>query len=345
MGKIMADTLVLTSPLFLEHDPGADHVEIPERLRAIYASLDSADISGLRRLEEFPAATFADLRMIHNKAHIERVAATAGKPFEMLDPDTRTSADSYDAALLAAGAVIHAIDEVLAGRAVNGFALVRPPGHHAEADQAKGFCLFNNIAIGAAHARARGCARVMVVDFDLHHGNGTQHSFYDDDSVLYFSTHLYPYYPGTGALGETGSGRGAGYTVNIPLGGGQGDSAYEAIYRSVLVPVARQFRPDFILVSAGYDICFQDPLGAMAVSAQGFKTIGRILKQLADELCGGRLVMSLEGGYNIEGLRDGVMGCLAELAANGSGGPLGESPGLPEELSMVGETLAPFWKL
>ncbi len=342
----MPDTLVLTNSLFLDHDPGHDHVESPDRLRAIISGLDSVAISGLRRVEDFPAAAFVDLARVHEKSHIDRIAATADSPFESLDPDTRTSASSYDAALLAAGAVIFSVDEVMAGRARNAFALVRPPGHHAERDRAMGFCLFNNIAVGAAHARAHGCGRVLVVDFDLHHGNGTQQAFYTDDRVLYFSTHQYPCYPGTGAMNETGHGRGQGYTVNVPLGGGQGDAAYEDIYRAVLVPVARQFKPDLILVSAGYDICFQDPLGGMAVSSRGFGTLGRILRDLANELCDGRMVLSLEGGYSLEGLRDGVISTLTELAVKGGGGDVSdENKEMPVELRPLAQVLRPYWNL
>ncbi len=343
---LMTDTIILTNPLFLEHDPGHDHVENPERLRAILSGLESSDLSGLRREEDFPAASFADLVRVHARSHIDRIAATAGSPFEILDPDTRTSARSYDAAILAAGAVIFGVDEILAGRAGNGFALVRPPGHHAEADRAMGFCLFNNIAVGAAHALAAGCDRVLVVDFDLHHGNGTQHAFYDDDRVLYFSIHQYPHYPGTGAMNEIGSGRGEGYTVNVPLGGGQGDAAYEAIFKSVLAPVARQFKPDIILVSAGYDICFQDPLGGMAVTPSGFRAMTRVLKGLAGELCGGRIMCSLEGGYSLEGLRDGVLATLAELASDEvSGDEVSENYELPEEMVPLAEALRPYWNL
>ncbi len=339
----MRETLVLTNSLFLEHDPGSDHVESPERLRSILKGLEAADISGVRRVEDFAPAGFEDLVRVHTREHVDRIAATAGSPFEILDPDTRTSARSYDAALLAAGAVVSGVDELLAGRARNVFALVRPPGHHAEAGRAMGFCLFNNVAMGAAHARAAGCGRVMVVDFDLHHGNGTQHAFYEDDTVLYFSTHQYPHYPGTGAAGETGRGAGEGYTVNVPLGGGQGDAAYEAIFRSVLVPVARAFRPDIILVSAGYDICYQDPLGGMAVTPDGFRGIVRVLKGLAAELCEGRLLLSLEGGYSLEGLRDGVVATVAELAA--ADDPAVEPCPLPPELEGLADILRSWWDI
>ena len=211
----------------------------------------------------------------------------------------------------------------MAGACDNGFALVRPPGHHAEADRAMGFCLFNNIAVGARHALdALGATRILLVDWDLHHGNGTQHSFYDTDRVLYFSTHQYPYYPGTGGVDEVGVGRGKGFTINVPLRGGLNDRAYLRIFNEILAPVARQYRPDLIMVSAGFDIFVGDPLGSMAVTTQGFAGLARILTKLAEELCDGRLFMVLEGGYNLEGQKDGVLAVLAELSGHGYGLPV-----------------------
>ncbi len=202
-----------------------------------------------------------------------------------------------------------------AGEVDNAFALVRPPGHHAEKDYAKGFCLFNNVAVAAAHAlRELGLKRVLIVDWDLHHGNGTQNAFYQTDQVLYFSTHMYPYYPGSGALQEMGSGQGEGYNINVPLSGGMNDLAYAAIFNAVLTPIARQYQPEMIMVSAGYDIYYGDPLGTMAVTEAGFAYLTRVVKNLACELCGGRLLLTLEGGYNLTGLRDGVLASLGELA-------------------------------
>ena len=256
-----------------------------------------------------------DLLRIHSPEHVARIAATAGQPFNSLDPDTGASARSYEAALLAAGAVVEATRQVAAKVAGNGFALVRPPGHHAERDRTKGFCLFNNVAVAAAFALDElSLRRVLIVDWDLHHGNGTQNSFYRDDRVLYFSTHMFPYFPGSGTLSENGAGHGEGYTVNVPLSGGQNDAAYAAIFNQVLVPVARQYEPELILVSAGYDIYHGDPLGTMAVSEAGFAYLTRVVGELASELCEGRLVLSLEGGYSLQGLRDGVLASLGELA-------------------------------
>ena len=310
-------TAVLKDPLFLEHDPGYDHVESPERLAAIYQALAKEDAGAFF----YPAcepAGYADLAANHTPEYIERVAETAGKQFGVLDPDTHTSPRSYEAAVLAAGAVITGLKLVAAGQADNAAALVRPPGHHAEADRAKGFCLFNNIAVGARYGLQHlGMERIFILDWDLHHGNGTQHSFYDTDRVLYCSTHQYPLYPGTGSLKETGTGKGAGYTLNVPLPGGQGDQDFARIMDELVAPVARQYRPDCIMVSAGYDTHVLDPLGGMAVTTAGFAYMTKIMVDLAAELCNGRLVLALEGGYNLQALADGVLASLHEMSGEG----------------------------
>ncbi|MDH3360256.1 MAG: histone deacetylase, partial [Desulfobulbaceae bacterium] len=250
----------------------------------------------------------------HTHPHIQRVAATDGKTYASLDPDTNTSPQSHAAARRAAGAMVEATRMVTSGEADNAFALVRPPGHHAEADRTSGFCLFNNIAIAAHYAIKRlGLERILIVDWDLHHGNGTQHSFYDTDKVLYFSTHQYPYFPGTGSLGETGIGAGEGYTINVPLPGGQDDQAYARIFNELLIPVAKAYKPELILVSAGFDISLGDPLGLMSVSNDGFAYLTGVMQNLADEFCEGKLVLALEGGYDLDGLRSGTAAVLREL--------------------------------
>ncbi|MCK4839222.1 MAG: histone deacetylase [Desulfobulbaceae bacterium] len=311
----MVKTAVMKNDLFLEHDAGFSHIESPDRLASIYNGLSEFEELACFSWPDFAGAEQRHLQLIHTRGHIDQIAATADQGFVSLDPDTGASSRSYEAACLAVGAVVEGVKMLMAGRADNIFALVRPPGHHAEAGQPMGFCLFNNVAIAAAYAtRELGLQRVMVIDWDLHHGNGTQHSFYDSEQVLYLSTHLYPHYPGSGALQETGSGKGEGYTINIPLSGGQNDMSYAAIFNDIVAPVARQYQPEMILVSAGYDICLGDPLGSMAVTAAGFAYMTRVLKELAAELCGGRLLLTLEGGYNLTGLRDGVLASLGELA-------------------------------
>lgn len=315
----MKKTAVLVDDLFLEHIPDFQHVESPDRLKIIYEQLRRPGQEGRFVRPDFMPASLEDLGRVHTAGHVARVASTAGKVFDSLDPDTQTSRRSYEAACLAAGAVIKGVEILAAGEVDNAFALVRPPGHHAEADRAMGFCLFNNAAVGAAHAlEVMGMERVLLVDWDLHHGNGTQNSFYDTDQVLYFSTHAFPYYPGTGGVREVGRGRGEGYTVNVPLSGGQGDRAYGRIFNELLVPVARQYRPDIIIVSAGFDIYVEDPLGTMAVTAMGFAYMTKILAGLAAELCNGRLLFTLEGGYHLGGLRDGVLAVLDELSGVGA---------------------------
>lgn len=310
----MRKTAVFRDPLFLDHDPGFDHVESPERLKGIYKLLDGNSLHDCFLEPKFPPASHAVIGLNHSSALIERVSETAGKIFDSLDPDTRTSPDSYAAACLAVGALIKGVDQLLAGDIDNGFALVRPPGHHAERDQCKGFCLFNNVAIAAHYAiQILGLERVMIVDWDLHHGNGTQHSFYDSEKVLYLSAHQYPYYPGTGSLKETGRGMGEGFTVNIPLPGYQGDVDYATIFNELVIPIGREYKPQLILISAGFDIYKGDPLGTMEVTAQGFAYMTRVLVRLADEVCNGHLLVTLEGGYNLDGQRDGILAVLGEL--------------------------------
>ncbi len=235
----MGRTVVLKDTCFLGHVTQHGHPESPERLESIYAMLQGADMAG--RFEEISPrrATKAEIALNHARAYIERIAATAGRPPLSLDPDTGTSEGSWDAAAHAVGAVLDGIDMILSGKADNGFALVRPPGHHAENSHAMGFCLFNNAAIGARYLLEKHkLKRVLVLDWDIHHGNGTQHSFYANPQVLYVSTHQYPYYPGTGAFEETGENAGRGFTVNVPLSGGQGDSDYACILNEILVPLA-----------------------------------------------------------------------------------------------------------
>lgn len=314
----MRKTAVFKDDLFLEHQPGYQHVESPDRLAVIYDQFKNQELAARFLFPDIPPATPEHLQLIHTPAHVARVAETAGQAFASLDPDTQTSARSYEAACLAAGAVIRGVEMLMAGEVDNCFALVRPPGHHAEANQAMGFCLFNNIAVGARYALdVLNVRRVLIIDWDLHHGNGTQHSFYDTERVLYFSTHQYPYYPGSGGPAESGTGRGLGFTVNVPLPGGQNDQAYGAIFREILGPLARQYQPELIMVSAGFDISAGDPLGTMAVTPRGFGYLTRVLVELAEEICNGRLLFVLEGGYDLAGLRDGFLAVLGELVGVG----------------------------
>lgn len=243
------------------------------------------------------AATTAELLRVHDRAHVEAMAATAGRAV-MLDADTFTSPESFDIARLAAGAAVQAADHAL-DHGEPALALVRPPGHHAERDRAMGFCLFNNIAVAAAQAVARGVERVAIVDIDVHHGNGTQAMFYDDPRVLYVSTHQFPFYPGTGAAEEAGTGEGTGFTLNVPLEAGATDADYDLVYREAVVPVLRAFDPGLVLVSAGYDAHERDPLASMRVTDAGFDTV---IRHLLGAAPGRAVAFVTEGGYDLQAL-------------------------------------------
>lgn len=306
-------TIIIKDRKYIEHNPGYGHPESPERLKAIYGRLEEDDVAGLFKVVKPGRATEKELSWCHDPAYIERIKRTAGVEHFQLDPDTSTNAVSWDAACLAAGGVFTAIDMIFSEEAHNGFALVRPPGHHAEYDHAMGFCLFNNVALGAEYARRKaGAERVLIVDWDLHHGNGTQNCFYHEKECLYFSTHQYPYYPGSGALEQAGAGEGEGFTINVPLYAGAGDDVYASVFNVLLKPVAMSYKPDIILVSAGFDIYRNDPLGAMAVSIYGFAYMAKMILEIASKCCKGRVLFCLEGGYDLNGLRDGVLAVLLE---------------------------------
>jgi acetoin utilization deacetylase AcuC-like enzyme len=299
---------------YLRHGTEFSHPETPQRLSSIYEMLDNPDMVWKFCGIDVREATREELERVHLPSYIDTIAATAGEKIFMLDPDTVTTAETYDVARLAAGGVMNAIAGVITGKTDNAFALVRPPGHHAQAAVAAGFCIFNNIAIGARDAIARhGMERILIVDWDLHHGNGTQEAFYEDRQVLYFSTHQSPGYPGTGGMSEMGRGAGLGYTLNIPLKAGADDALYVRLFRDILSPVTLAFRPEIILVSAGFDPYIGDPLGEMRVTPEGFACLTRVLLNLAEACCGGRLVLILEGGYHILGLTKSVRAVLLEL--------------------------------
>lgn len=313
-------------PLFLEHDD-AHHPENARRLKAIMERLDSSGM--LARLVSIPAVDVPRqaLLAVHEASYVDLVRRASETGRGYLDLDTYLSRGSYAAAIRAAGAVCEATRAVLRGDVQSCFALVRPPGHHALPSRQMGFCLFNNVAVAARDALQSGAvARVLIADFDVHHGNGTADVFAVDPDVLYFSTHQYPHYPGTGPTEDTGRGAGRGTTVNVPLPAGAGDQALARAFAEVLVPVSRRFRPELILVSAGYDAHWRDPLASLQVSVQGFAYLVRVLKDLAGELCSGRLVLALEGGYDPEALSHAVLATLAVLAGEQPVDPLGPAP-------------------
>jgi acetoin utilization deacetylase AcuC-like enzyme len=313
----MKRTGIVKDRRYMEHvmDPG--HPESPERLREIYQMIEEEEMRGrsLGKVKPRPA-TREEIETIHSPAYIDLVASTAGKPHVRLDMDTSTCAKSYGTALLAVGGLLELIKVVMQGKFNNGFALVRPPGHHAERDKAMGFCLFNNVAIGAQYAINNfSLQRVLIVDWDVHHGNGTQNSFYEDPRVLYFSTHRYGlFYPGTGAATEVGKGKGEGFTVNVPFSAGASDTDYGNIFEKFLKPIALEYQPQLILVSAGFDIHYNDPLGGIEVSERGFARMTQILMEIAEATAQGKLVLTLEGGYNVVSERSSVKAVLEELS-------------------------------
>jgi acetoin utilization deacetylase AcuC-like enzyme len=309
----MAETLLLYDRAMMGHDTGVGHPERPARLEAIEAILSSRPI-GNTVLEGPSLAPLDAIARVHGEEHVRRIHALRDDVAE-LDPDTRVSPGSVRAALLAAGAAIDGVDAVCTGEATGAFALVRPPGHHAERARAMGFCLFNNVAIAAAHARAaHGCKRVLVVDWDVHHGNGTQAIFYDDPSVLFFSTHQYPFYPGTGSVNEVGRGPGEGYTVNVPLSPDATDGDLLFAFTELLHPIADAYRPDLVLVSAGFDGHRHDPLGNFALTEDGFADLCGVMQSIARVHADGRLMLMLEGGYELDSLAHSTHVCAQVLA-------------------------------
>ncbi len=323
----------------------AGHPEHAGRLQRVEKVLQETGLAeSLVRVPTVPA-TREQLRRAHTDTHIDHVHEMSYRE-GYLDPDTYIRDGSWEAALHAAGGVVALVGEVLDGHLDNGFALVRPPGHHAEAQRAMGFCLFNNVAVAARAAQAEwGVERVLIVDWDVHHGNGTQQIFYDDPSVMYFSIHQYPYYPGTGAKDERGTGPGEGTTVNVPLPGGVGDEDYLLAFERLLAPLARRFRPDLILVSAGFDPHWRDPLAAMEVTLTGFAGMAEILLRLAGELCQGRIVFVLEGGYDLDVLAYGVANTLFILSGQSDRvvDPFGQGPMAVRRVPHLIEELCAMW--
>jgi len=303
--------LLVHSDRFAEHQTPPGHPERPERAEVMDAVAERWRTRGVEIVAP-RAATNEQLLRVHAPEHLRRIADTAGRA-RALDADTYTSPESHEIALLAAGAAIDAVERVMGTSHLAAAALVRPPGHHAERDRAMGFCLFNNVAAAAAHARALGAAKVAIVDYDVHHGNGTQHMFEADPHVLYISTHQYPYYPGTGAAEEIGRNAGRGFTVNLPLEVGAVDEDYQAVFAGVVIPVLRQFEPDLVIVSAGFDAHERDPLGGMRLTTPAFAAMTSELRAVAEECCRGRIVAAVEGGYDLGALAGSLDGVIETL--------------------------------
>jgi len=297
-------TGLLYDDIYLRHKTGAGHPERPERLTAIVKRLEAKGLrSQLMKLN--PAAVDQEwLTSVHSAEYVKRVRRSCERDLGYVDSrDAPASGESYEVAVTAVGGVLAAVDAVMAGEVRNAFCAIRPPGHHALPDRAMGFCLFNNVAIATRYVQKKyELPKVLIVDWDVHHGNGTQDMFYDDPTVLYFGVHRYPFYPGTGGADEKGSGKGLGYTVNVPLRAGSGDREFVGAVQESLRPAALDFKPDFVLVSAGFDAHSRDPLGGMNVTEEGFAQMTHVVKEIADKHANGRLVSVLEGGYDLDGL-------------------------------------------
>jgi len=308
------ETVIVEDTRFLEHRGPAGHPERPDRLAAVRAAVDP------HRDALTPvaprAATPDEIFRVHSRELYEQIDEAARRGRGQLDADTYVSPQSFEVARLAAGATIELALRVARGDSTSGLAAVRPPGHHAESDRAMGFCLFNNVAVAARALQAEErVERILILDWDVHHGNGTQHYFESDPSVLYTSIHQFPFYPGSGAAHESGTGRGKAFTLNVPLPAGCGDSEYIGVMQRLIVPAAQSFKPEVILVSCGFDAHRDDPLASMQVSREGFQAMTAIIRSLAEDLCGGRLAFVLEGGYAASGLLDGAGALLEGIIA------------------------------
>jgi acetoin utilization deacetylase AcuC-like enzyme len=303
-------------PEYLKHDTGSGHPERPDRLRALVKHLLGTELwKKLHHLQ--PTAPAVEwLTAVHPESYVKSIEQQCRSGVRILDfGDTRVCRDSYDVALLAVGGVLLGVDRVISGELSSAFCAVRPPGHHAETQTAMGFCLFNNVAVGARYAQKKhGLERVAILDWDVHHGNGTQEIFYDDPTVLYISLHQYPYYPGSGAASETGSGAGVGYTVNCPMPAGSGWKEYEAAFRSTILPALHRFQPQLLMISAGFDAHRDDPLAHIQLTDDSFAEMTKMMMEIASAYCNGKIVSVLEGGYHLEALARSVERHLQELA-------------------------------
>jgi acetoin utilization deacetylase AcuC-like enzyme len=339
--------VLIHSDRFADHRTPPGHPERVERAEVMNGIAAAWKQRG--RIVQTPRpASHAELARVHSDAHLAAIEKTAGRAMS-LDPDTYTSPESRDVALLAAGAAIGGVDAIVQSRATRVMALVRPPGHHAERDRAMGFCLYSNVAAAAAHAVALGMERVAIVDYDVHHGNGTQWIFYEDPRVLYISTHQYPFYPGTGAAEDVGRGKGAGFTFNVPLEAGATDGDYDEVFKALVIPVIDQFRPELLLISAGYDAHERDPLARMRLSTAGYTALTKTVCDAADRHCHGRVVAVTEGGYDLSALKACLESTISVL--DGATIPRPSEPLRPATqrsriaIAQVRSAQSKYWKL
>ncbi|MYB35042.1 MAG: histone deacetylase [Gammaproteobacteria bacterium] len=301
-------TAYIYDPIFLDHDTGMGHPETSQRLASAHTHLISQDFFSKLNLFQARDAEIKWVETIHQPDYIERVKSSCEAGMRMIDtPDVQVCPESYNVSIKATGSLLELADRVMAGEVDNGFAMVRPPGHHAENSTAMGFCLFNSIAIAARYLQQQyHLKRILILDWDVHHGNGTQHTFEEDPDVFYVSLHQYPHYPGTGALYETGTGKGEGATLNCPMSGGLGDAAYREAFKEKILPAARNFNPDAILISAGFDAHRADPLASIRLDTESYGWMTEEMMSLAEKYCEGRLISVLEGGYDFKALAESV---------------------------------------
>jgi len=297
---------------YLSHDNGPMHPESPDRLKSVLEAINELEAEKINITPR--EAVIDELLLVHNQEYVEKILALETKEIIMLDPDTAFSPGTREASLKAVGGVLDAVDTVSDGKISKAFCAVRPPGHHAEPDRAMGFCIFNNITIGAAYAiRKKSYNKAAIVDWDVHHGNGTQKSFYNSKDVLYISLHQFPHYPGTGSAAETGDGDGRGYTLNIPMAAGCSDDDYRKEFKEKIIPELERFEPELLFISSGFDAHKDDPLAGMNLSTRFFGEMTDMLKEIADKFCGGKIISVLEGGYNLHALKDSIAVHLREL--------------------------------
>lgn len=310
----MQSVLVICDERFTGHLEGIPHLETPKRVKAFQEVLEDPSIQGRWSKLTPRMASKKELALVHTPDHIERMAATSGEKLTTFDIDTQATEKSYAVARLAAGGVFNLLDQIWTGAARRGFACVRPPGHHAEPDKAMGFCLFNNVALGARYLQKKYSIRkIMVVDIDVHHGNGTQTAFYDTDEVLYVSTHQFPFYPGTGNYGEVGKGKGEGFTFNVPIGKGHGDRLFSRTLHFIVSRLAEAYQPEIMLVSCGFDLYMYDRFGGMFVTPDGYALMTFVLLDIAEKYCQGRIAFVMEGGYNLRGIRECGLRVMQEM--------------------------------
>jgi acetoin utilization deacetylase AcuC-like enzyme len=301
----MGDVAIHYDPVFLQHDPGAYHPECALRLEAVKKRFDQIAIFDTALPLNRRQATVEEIRLNHTEAYIEKVRSISLKGGGRLDPDTVLSAETYDVALYAVGAGLEAADQIMSGALKRAFLLLRPPGHHALSHEGMGFCFFNNIAITARYLKQKHkLSRIAIVDWDVHHGNGTQDSFYEDPEVLFISLHQYPHYPGTGSVNEKGSGPGTGYTINLPFRAGSGDPEYRRAFEKSVIPALEDYKPQIILISAGFDGHEADPLGGLMLQSESYAWMTKMLRDVAEKHCEGRIISFLEGGYDLDALSD-----------------------------------------